>query len=705
MYRRGLKSIPHRLMSRSSLLPSTRPPNWKSLAPPLPNFAHQQTSLPPLPVPALPATLERLKASLRPLARSQEEYTATCQKIDEFGKEGGVGKALQEKLEERKREREHWLEEWWDDLGYLSYRDSVVVNVSYYYGFQPQPAHLPQTPVARAAAITRGAMLFRQRLRAGQLPPDATKDTQFCMDTYRWMFDCSRVPGPQGVDWSVSYAGSPNPSPDLGHIIVVRKNRFWKVKAEVDGTVLGMGDLMRQFQYIYDHSTEEYPAIGALTASDRDTWAKDFELLSSTPHNASHLRAIHSSAFLVSLDDSAPAPTSEVDVSRALWHGTLATSITSSTHVARALSSRYVDKPLQFIVFDNGVAGLMGEHSVMDGTPTVRACDELLDFIADPSSDFRLSPSTSLSSATSASTPAPLDFDLSPIPALDTAISAAQKSLSDLASSQALSFLRTGYGKAAIKAFGVGPDGWAQMVVQVAYARLDRRFNGGEGKPEGKENMKVTPWPVGTYEAATTRRFYKGRTETIRVVSDEAVTFVRAMLEGSATREEKVRLFKEAVKKHGQLAREAGMGEGVDRHMLGLKLLHPSQTATPLPPLFSDPLYTRSSHWTLSTSAIFSKYFGVYGWGEVVPDGFGVAYITGFDSAFCVSFFTPSHTLLGFAPRNDAVKTILTYPTDYLQFTITSRTEMPNAEFTEEIGKAAEELYELFAGSTMKAKL
>lgn len=159
----------------------------------------------------------------------------------------------------------------------------------------------------------------------------------------------------------------------------------------------------------------------------------------------------------------------------------------------------------------------MGEHSVMDGTPTVRLCDELLQFLADPKSDFQLSPSASV-----VATPKTLDFDLTSIPEIHEAISKSQQFLRDLASSQSLSFLRTSYGKAAIKSFGVGPDGWAQMVVQVAYARLAERFGG--------ENGRVTPWPVGTYEAATTRKFYKGRTETIRVVSDECVAFVRAML-------------------------------------------------------------------------------------------------------------------------------------------------------------------------------
>ena len=59
------------------------------------------------------------------------------------------------------------------------------------------------------------------------------------------MFDCCRVPGTQGLDWSVSYADTPNPDDDLGHVIVIRKNRFWKIKAQVGGEVVGMGDLIR----------------------------------------------------------------------------------------------------------------------------------------------------------------------------------------------------------------------------------------------------------------------------------------------------------------------------------------------------------------------------------------------------------------------------------------------------------------------------
>lgn len=44
------------------------------------------------------------------------------------------------------------------------------------------------------------------------------------------------------------------------------------------------------------------------------------------------------------------------------------------------------------------------------------------------------------------------------------------------------------------------------------------------------------------------------------------------------------------------------------------KLLQPGEE---VPELFDDPVYQRSSYWVLSTSAIFSKHFLVYGWGEV----------------------------------------------------------------------------------------
>jgi len=66
-------------------------------------------------------------------------------------------------------------------------------------------------------------------------------------------------------------------------------------------------------------------------------------------------------------------------------------------------------------------------------------------------------------------------------------------------------------------------------------------------------------------------------------------------------------------------------GKGVDRHLLGLKmLLEPKES---LPSLYTDPSYALSCHWKLSTSQIPTESFDGWGWGEVVPDGYGIAYM------------------------------------------------------------------------------
>ena len=36
-----------------------------------------------------------------------------------------------------------------------------------------------------------------------------------------------------------------------------------------------------------------------------------------------------------------------------------------------------------------------------------------------------------------------------------------------------------------------------------------------------------------------------------------------------------------------------------------------------VPEMFEDPVVKRSSHWVLSTSALYSKHLREYGWGEV----------------------------------------------------------------------------------------
>jgi len=123
---------------------------------------------------------------------------------------------------------------------------------------------------------------------------------------------------------------------------------------------------------------EKAAPVGILTGINRDHWTEvsslffmDLEIrlisrfdqahshLLSDSANHSTLRSIHSSAFLISLDEASPTPHDSnegmVDFSKRLWFG------------KEEAGNRFWDKPLQWTVFKNGEAGFAGEHSCMDG--------------------------------------------------------------------------------------------------------------------------------------------------------------------------------------------------------------------------------------------------------------------------------------------------------------------------------------------------
>lgn len=190
---------------------------------------------------------------------------------------------------------------------------------------------------------------------------------------------------------------------------------------------------------------------------------------------------------------------------------------------------------------------------------------------------------------------------------IQQAIKSAESNFDELVSKHDLTVLAYhGYGKDLIKKFKASPDGYTQMVIQLAYYKMF-----GKSRP--------------TYESAQTRKFQRGRTETSRTVSEESVAFVKAMEDVNVSREDKIAAFRAALKAQGAYMADCVNGHGVDRHLFGLKKsLTPSE---PQPELFTDPAYAYSSHWYLSTSQLSSEHFDGYGWGQVVNDGFGVAYM------------------------------------------------------------------------------
>lgn len=86
-------------------------------------------------------------------------------------------------------------------------------------------------------------------------------------------------------------------------------------------------------------------SVGALTSTDRDLWTTNYRRLRSHSYeNAKSLERIHSAAFVLCLDETAPITNEEI--SKACWHNEGV--------------NRWYDKALQLIVFENGRAGFLG---------------------------------------------------------------------------------------------------------------------------------------------------------------------------------------------------------------------------------------------------------------------------------------------------------------------------------------------------------
>jgi carnitine O-acetyltransferase len=74
--------------------------------------------------------------------------------------------------------------------------------------------------------------------------------------------------------------------------------------------------------------------------------------------------------------------------------------------------------------------------------------------------------------------------------------------------------------------------------------------------------------------------------------------------------------------------KSASTGKGVDRHLLGLRVMLRPEEA-PNATLFQDPSYIKSMYFKLSTSNTSpgDKHWG--GFGAVVPEGYGINYAIG----------------------------------------------------------------------------
>ncbi|CAN9500777.1 unnamed protein product [Ophioblennius macclurei] len=571
---------------------------------------HYQKSLPRLPVPKLEDTVRRYLAAQRPLL-DDNQFSATEKLAQDF--QNGVGKQLHEELVAQDKNNKHtsYISTPWFDM-YLSARESVVLNFNPFMAFNPDPKPEYNEQLVRASNMVCSAVRFMKTLRAGLLEPEvfhlnpAKSDTDGFKKLIRWV--------PPSLSWYGAYMVNAYPLdmsqyfrlfnstriPKRGrdelftdekgrHLLVMRKGNMYTFDVlDRDGNLVNPAEIQSYLKYILSDATPA-PAfpLGVLTSENRDVWAGIRDKLASAG-NGEELRAVDSALFCLCLDDESMQD--HIQTSHNMLHGDGC--------------NRWFDKSFSIILTKNGEAAINFEHSWGDGVAVLRMQNELF---KDTTERPQVHPGSAPGDADSSSAVRRLNFTLNA--ELENAVVQAKENFDAAVSKltiDALEFKRGG--KNQIKKNNLSPDAVAQLAFQMSFLRQYGQT-------------------VATYESCSTAAFKHGRTETIRPATVHTKRCAHAFVNepGKHSVEQLRAMITECSKYHGQLTKEAAMGQGFDRHLFAMRYLSASKGQA-LHSLFTDPAYAAINHNILSTSTLTSPAVSLGGFAPVVPDGFGVGY-------------------------------------------------------------------------------
>ncbi|CAL8255365.1 unnamed protein product [Merluccius merluccius] len=571
---------------------------------------HYQKSLPRLPVPKLEDTITRYLAAQKPLL-NDDQFRTTENLAKDF--QSTAGKTLHEELVAQDKSNKHtsYISAPWFDM-YLSARESVVLNFNPFMSFNPDPRAEYNDQLVRATNMVCSAVRFMKTLRAGLLAPEvfhlnpAKSDTDGFKRLIRWV--------PPSLSWYGAYMVNAYPLdmsqyfrlfnstrvPKLGrdelftdvkgrHLLVMRKGNMYTFDVvDRDGNMVKPGEVQAHLSFILaDESPAAAHPLGALTSENRDVWAGLRDKLVAAG-NGEALQAVDSALFCLCLDDEDMRD--HIHTSHNMLHGDGC--------------NRWYDKSFSVVLARDGQAAINFEHSWGDGVAVLRFQNEIF---KDTTEKPLVHPGSAPAGVDSAAAVRRLHFHLDD--ALRAGIAAAKENFDAAVSKltiDALEFKKGG--KEQLKKQKLSPDAVSQLAFQMGFLRQYGQT-------------------VATYESCSTAAFKHGRTETIRPATVHTKRCAEAFVQrpGEHSVEQLVEMLKDCSKYHGQLTKEAAMGQGFDRHLFAMRYLANAKGQA-LHDFYQDPAYGAINHNILSTSTLTSPAVSLGGFAPVVPDGFGVGY-------------------------------------------------------------------------------
>ncbi|KAI6232816.1 Carnitine O-palmitoyltransferase 2, mitochondrial [Aphelenchoides fujianensis] len=573
---------------------------------------HFQKSLRRLPIPKLEDTCARYVAAVEAVG-SAGMIAEAKRSVEEL--QGGDGPELQRLLKEYDNANPHtsYISEPWFDM-YLSSRLPCPINFNPFMMLAADPRPEFNDQLTRATNFVISCARFKRTLDAQILAPEVyhlnpqksnTRFFQtFCrllpesvswfgaaalkafpldMSQYSSLFGGNRIPE-EGKD-RLHHVDNPR------HVLVMRNGNLYTIDVfDADGSIRAPEEIHACLSRIL--SADERPAdaaacVGSLTTLERNAWARARrELVAQSPQNAAAVRAVDDALFALCLDD-------ERFAEHSAWANNLLCGADGR--------NRWFDKCFQLIVDGNGQATINFEHSWGDGVAVLRLVEETF---RDTSTHAFVRPGQPVRAE--AEGLRKLEFDLTD--GLKSTITSAQAEHTKRG--EAIRFATVEYprlNRKAIKAAALSPDAVMQLAIQVAFHRTYDEF-------------------VPTYESCSTAAFKKGRTECIRSATRATRAAIEHLERAGPTDKEQLRaLFKACSDQHSKLVKEAAIGQGFDRHLLGLKITAERQNRA-LPALFESPVYKRMGEFVLSTSTLTTETIVFGGFGPVVRDGLGIGY-------------------------------------------------------------------------------
>eukprot|EP01063_Lacrimia_lanifica_P024950 TRINITY_DN32750_c0_g1_i1.p2 TRINITY_DN32750_c0_g1~~TRINITY_DN32750_c0_g1_i1.p2 ORF type:complete len:670 (+),score=285.92 TRINITY_DN32750_c0_g1_i1:88-2097(+) len=574
-----------------------------------------QDSLPRLPIPKLEDTCKRYIDTVAPLLNSSE-LEKTKGVVSEF--QTGSGKGLHDSLIARDKMNKHtsYISQDWSQM-YLSGRTPLPLNWTPYLVFRKDPTPERNQQAYRTATFIHASLAFRRALEKEELKPEVfhLKPKTTKADWFQNVLNLTPNKvrsyvsiAAQGYPLDMSQFGSlfnTTRIPRLGidelrtetrqeykdHVVVFYKGHPFKVTVAENGIPIDVDQIAARLQHIlYDTIIEQNESpVGALTSTDRNTWAQWRDELELDAKNKEILHVIDSAAFTVCLDDDKQVGFDSkehlLNAGRLFLHGDA------------MKANRWWDKSFSLLVSRNGWVCCSFEHSWGDGVAVMRWANDVFHTAAESRAKPRVQSPTEK--------PTLMEFRLSD--GAKKAIATAQKRLAK--ETARLSYDVSVYpelGKSALKRLKVSPDAFMQQAFQLGFRKLYNETRS-------------------TYESATTSAFKHGRTEAIRAATLESKAFVDAMMSDAATSASRLEALNAAFARHSEITKEAMMGKGVDRHLFALRKIAERQGGA-LPELFNDRGYAVLGENVLSTSTLYNDCLCLGGFGPVHEDGLGIGY-------------------------------------------------------------------------------